>query len=149
MVLDANLQLLDGALSQTAGTTVNGGALELGRRGLTFGAQLIVILDNPAGPASGALAVELQLSIDNGSTHRTIATIDLGVLTDDFQGQRVQEIGVDFAAQEYADANIQLRERLVGTGGSGTLTADKLAVFVGSGEAQKWGRKKTGDTLFV
>ena len=162
MVLDANLKLFEGAVdnapntdiypdaNKNAFTTGTGNSLALGRRGLPKGrAQFIVGVDNQSGTAADdpSIVCVLQLSTDGGTTYNNIATIDLGAADEAYQGQKVMDIGLDFAAQEYADANIDLRlfVDIVGVAAN-NVTADKLWAFIGYGEATHWGLK-TGSNL--
>ena len=163
MAFDDTFKLVDAAFDFNPNTNVYPNAnqngfhtssnnLALGRTGLPKGAQFAVILDNPSGNATATdLNCHLQLTLDNGVTWRTIATIELGDPIDGFQGIRVQDIAQDFDAQEYADANIDIRMQVepIGTNVTQNITADKLAAFITQGESQKFGRKKTADTLFV
>ena len=163
MAFDDTFKLVDAAFDFSETTNVYPNAnqngfhtssnnIALGRTGLPKGAQFAVILDNPAGDGSAAgLNCHLQLTLDNGSAWRTIATVEFGDPGDAFQGIRVVDIAQDFDAQEYADANIDIRMQVepAGSNASNNITADKLAAFITQGESQKFGRKKTADTLFV
>lgn len=148
MAFDDTYELFNIALSEAAGSTVNTTPINLGRVGLPKGSQFTVILDNPSGPANGNLKCDLELSLDNSSTWDVVATIDLGVLTDKFQGQISVDISRSLAWQEYPNDSIDIRVARVSTAGTGTNAASKLAAYITQGEVTKWGRK-AGDTLYV
>lgn len=166
MAFDQTYVLVDAALSgansqailfqdaDNDGFTTDGGnSVPLGRVGLPKGAQFTVILDNPGGAGTAAKPVvcSLQLTLDNETTWRNIATISLGDFEDGFQGQITTGIERSFAWEQYADTNIQLRFLLTPSGANTeqSITADKLAAYITQGEVTKWGRVSTADTLFV
>ena len=165
MAFDANLKLFDGAVNRAlntvvypdanknAWTTDGGNSLNIGRGGLPIGkSQFVVGIDNPSNtgtPTTCVVECILQMSLDNGTTYRTISIIDLGNTDEGYQGQIAQSIGVDLSLQEYADANIELRLKFNPTGSNTqqNTVADKLYAFIAYGETTKWGLK-SGSNLF-
>ena len=163
MAFDSNLKLYDGSINRVEGTNVypdanknvvstdGGNSLNIGRRGLPRGrAQFIAGVETVGGKSSATgLILHLQLSLDNETTYRDIAVIDFGDPAEEYDGQIVQDCGIDFASQEYADANIELRLLIepAGSNASNNITADKLYAYIGYGEATMFGLK-TGTNLF-
>ncbi len=153
MVLDANLELYNTAFDEQAnGLAVVGSWVNLGRGGLPAGAQFIVGLKTGALPGTdtGTIEVELQLTLDNNTTRKTVAkhTFPLAGSTP-FDGQQVMDVAKDFNPQEYAGANIDVRVNITPTGNAAAnnATAAKLYAYLGSGEKQMFGRKTGSDTL--
>lgn len=167
MAFDSTFKLVDAALDHNSQSTqypnanlngfqttalAAGHGINLGRRGLPKGAQFVTIVEGlaDAGGAT-ALAINLMLSLDNGTTWKRIATHDWGDPTVPFNGERVSDIAQDFRSQEYANANIDVALQVVmgGANASQNISATKLAAFIAVGESQKFGRRGTADTLFT
>ena len=163
MAFDDTYKLVEAALNVAEATNVypnanlNGFAtgsnsINLGRVGLPKGAQFVVGVDGIGGQSSATnLSFNLQLSLNNGTPWRTISTIEFDDPANVFNGKQARALGHDFAPQEYADANIDVRLEVVPGGGnaSNNITATKIYAYITSGEVQTFGRKKTADTLFV
>lgn len=151
-MFDSNFKLYDAARNDGANVDVTGNTVNLGRRGLPSGTQFIAGIDNPGGTAGDApLAMaHLQITLNNGTNWRNVATISFGKMTDGFQGQRVVEVGQDLNPQEYGGANIDMRVLFTfdSTNNSNNSTADRIWAYLGYGEKSYWGRKATADTLF-
>jgi hypothetical protein len=133
-------------------TTIYGGWVNLGRRGLPQGSQFIVNVDGPAGVSGDNPTVEfeLQLTLDNNATRHGICSFKIDP-SEAHEGRLVRDIAQDFNVQEYAAANVDVRLAIIPVSDnvSNNVTAVSIGAYLGSGEKQVFGRLPGADTLFV
>ena len=145
MALDENLKLYDAAVNANAnGFNVQGSDIGLGRVGLPIGSQFYVSL--PSAAADRDVTIDLELSVDNSSTRRVICR---HVYKATYKGVKVKGIDVDFQAQEYASANIDVRVNITATNHANANLLGTVKAYLTSGEKQMAGRLATADTLEV
>lgn len=153
MVLDANLELYNTTFDEQAnGQSIVGSWVNLGKGGLPAGSQFIVGLKTGALPGTdtGTIEVQLQLTLDNNTTRRIVASHTFMLDgSSGFDGQQVIDVAKDFNPQEYTGSNIDVRVNIIPTGNAAanSATAAKLYAYLGSGEKQTYGRQTGEDTL--
>ena len=144
-MLDENLKLYDAAVNANAnGFNVQGSDIGLGRVGLPIGTQFYVSV--PTAAVDRDVTIDLELSKDNSSTRRVICrtTFKAG-----YKGVKVKGIDIDFQAQEYASANIDVRVNITATNHANANNIGTVKAYLTSGEKEMANRLPTADTLEV
>jgi len=129
------------ALNLAASATSSDAAKELAGGGVSNGKLAVVV---QVADADADLACDFEVSLDNGTTYRTICRVEIPFA---FKGIKTVDVGTYLRTFRYAAASVQCRTTWVNLSGANAY-AGTVGAYIGDGSEDIFG-KKADDTLMV